>query len=283
MANPLEKLVSLYDGKKAPCIVILGEEIKVEGQEADILSGAQRVLERAGCRVEYGTPKTLASMLSGSIKPDVVIGSYSNGSGESTRAALEATGNRPPVYIGVVGYGESEHQDFSSRCDVAVTNGTVSMVSVASVALSTYAKQAKPLAYVVDDSEEQLEIVETMLKRFGYDVITESSTNAARDALVSGIIRPAVLLLDYNNPGQITGDEVAQSLTEEQRARTRVVGMSGYHREHQDSRLYDAQLDKPFRLAALENAVSGTAPDPQYKPAPTDRHSSTSYTPVRAR
>jgi DNA-binding response OmpR family regulator len=110
---------------------------------------------------------------------------------------------------------------------------------------------------VVDDAPEILALVETRLKRRGFDVVTAADGEAA---LIAARARPPdLVVLDIMMP-KVNGWEVARSLRRDpltQATKIIVLTAIGEQVNEITSPLYgaDAYLDKPFDFGELERII----------------------------
>ena len=118
-------------------------------------------------------------------------------------------------------------------------------------------KKRQGTILVVDDTPEILALVETRLRRRGYDVATAADGDAA---LVSAQARPPdLVVLDIMMPKR-NGWEVARALKRDpttQHTKIVVLTAIGEQINQITSPLYgaDAYLDKPFDFDELERII----------------------------
>ena len=124
-----------------------------------------------------------------------------------------------------------------------------------------------PRILVVDDTPEILALLETRLKRRGFEVRTAADGEAA---LESALARPPdLIVLDIMMPKR-SGWEVARALRRDPSTKdTKIVVLTaiGEAINQMTSPIYgaDAFLDKPFDFAELEQIIDrllGTSGDP---------------------
>jgi DNA-binding response OmpR family regulator len=120
------------------------------------------------------------------------------------------------------------------------------------------ARSAQPATIlVVDDAPEILALVETRLKRRGFDVVTAADGEAA---LIAARARPPdLVVLDIMMPKR-NGWEVARALKRDPATQaTKIVVLTAIGEQVNEitSPLYgaDAYLDKPFDFAELERII----------------------------
>ncbi len=126
----------------------------------------------------------------------------------------------------------------------------------------------KQIVYFVDDSEDMRTLASLFFNRAGFEVVTEASTTKAREYLAEGT-PPAIAVVDYHNPGDVTGDEVVRGIPAEVRRNMVVIGISGEHFTEQEN-IYCVRYQKPFewnevvkeatRLAAIKGASNRATP-----------------------
>ena len=110
---------------------------------------------------------------------------------------------------------------------------------------------------VVDDAPEILALVETRLRRRGFDVVTAADGEAA---LIAARARPPdLVVLDIMMPKR-NGWEVARALKRDPATQaTKIVVLTAIGEQVNEitSPLYgaDAYLDKPFDFAELERII----------------------------
>ena len=110
---------------------------------------------------------------------------------------------------------------------------------------------------VVDDAPEILALVETRLRRRGFDVVTAADGEAA---LIAAHARPPdLVVLDIMMPKR-NGWEVARALKRDPATQaTKIVVLTAIGEQVNEitSPLYgaDAYLDKPFDFAELERII----------------------------
>jgi len=120
------------------------------------------------------------------------------------------------------------------------------------------ARSAPPATIlVVDDAPEILALVETRLRRRGFDVVTAADGEAA---LIAARARPPdLVVLDIMMPKR-NGWEVARALKRDPTTQaTKIVVLTAIGEQVNEitSPLYgaDAYLDKPFDFAELERII----------------------------
>ncbi len=120
------------------------------------------------------------------------------------------------------------------------------------------ARSAHPATIlVVDDAPEILALVETRLRRRGFDVVTAADGEAA---LIAARARPPdLVVLDIMMPKR-NGWEVARALKRDPATQaTKIVVLTAIGEQVNEitSPLYgaDAYLDKPFDFAELERII----------------------------
>ena len=112
---------------------------------------------------------------------------------------------------------------------------------------------------VVDDAPEILALVETRLRRRGFDVVTAADGEAA---LIAARARtPDLVVLDIMMPKR-NGWEVARALKRDPMTQaTKIVVLTAIGEQVNEitSPLYgaDAHIDKPFEFERLERVISG--------------------------
>ena len=125
-----------------------------------------------------------------------------------------------------------------------------------------------PSILVVDDAPEILALIETRLRRRGFEVRTASDGEAALEAAQSS--PPDLVVLDIMMPKR-SGWEVARALRRDPAtSATKIVVLTaiGEQVNQLTSPIYgaDAFLDKPFDFEDLERVIDdllATAPDGQ--------------------
>jgi two-component system CheB/CheR fusion protein len=111
---------------------------------------------------------------------------------------------------------------------------------------------------VVDDDPEVCELLETFLKGEGHHVATASDGIAALDLVTRGMIRPDLILADYNLPSGLNGIQLAAQLREKFHRTIPVIILTGdiSTRALRDIALQDCvQLNKPVKLPELTRTI----------------------------
>jgi DNA-binding response OmpR family regulator len=116
----------------------------------------------------------------------------------------------------------------------------------------------KPTVLIADDDLEILTMVRTLLRRRDVKLLEASDGDEAMRLINEN--QPDLVVLDVMMPGQ-SGWEICKAIRESGTLKdTGVIMLTGIgeHLNEMTSPLYgaDRHLDKPFELAALENAVS---------------------------
>jgi DNA-binding response OmpR family regulator len=116
----------------------------------------------------------------------------------------------------------------------------------------------KPTVLIADDDLEILTMVRTLLRRRDVKLLEASDGDEAMRLIIEN--QPDLVVLDVMMPGQ-SGWEICKAIRESGTLKgTGVIMLTGIgeHLNEMTSPLYgaDRHLDKPFELAALENAVS---------------------------
>ena len=114
-----------------------------------------------------------------------------------------------------------------------------------------------PKVMVVDDAYSELQVMETILRSAGYDVLTYLDGEQLEEKIVKD--RPDVVLLDIGLPG-MTGYEVVGLLRKDPRlSRTLMVALTGFGQESDRVRSreagFDEHLVKPVELDAITRLV----------------------------
>ena len=125
---------------------------------------------------------------------------------------------------------------------------------------------------VVEDDPELRELLELLLKEEGYRPTMAPDGEAALDLVMRRVVRPDLILADYNLPGALNGVELGAKLREKLRRQVPVIILTGdisaetlrnvalHHFE---------QLNKPVRLQELTGAILRLLPQsPSATPAP---------------
>ncbi|QIM19422.1 response regulator [Leucobacter coleopterorum] len=113
---------------------------------------------------------------------------------------------------------------------------------------------ARPLALVVEDSDDQSALLRHLLERQGYEVFSAANAEVAVAAFVN--IKPRIAILDLRLPG-MSGTECARLVRE------RFPGCFIIVSSVLDVRDYpaaDAALPKPITGADLRKLLEGLAP-----------------------
>lgn len=110
---------------------------------------------------------------------------------------------------------------------------------------------------VVDDDPDLLDLVASLVRRAGHEVVTAVDGSAAHELLAEGDFD--LCLLDNDLPG-MAGADVARALREAG-SRTRFILVSGLTRlKHARPEAVDAVVEKPFDSAELLHVVRGLSP-----------------------
>lgn len=109
---------------------------------------------------------------------------------------------------------------------------------------------ARPLALVVEDSEDQTDLLRLYLTREGFDVFTARNAEAAIAAF--DVIDPALAVIDLLLPG-ISGDECVEHVRERFPECLVVISSVLDIVDYPDA---DAALPKPVRAAELREILA---------------------------
>lgn len=109
---------------------------------------------------------------------------------------------------------------------------------------------ARPLALVVEDSEDQADLLRVYLTREGFDVFTARNAEAAIAAFDD--IRPVLAVIDLRLPG-VSGEECAHRVRERFPECLVVISSVLDLVEYPDA---DAALPKPVRAAELREILA---------------------------
>jgi CheY-like chemotaxis protein len=108
---------------------------------------------------------------------------------------------------------------------------------------------------VVDDDPEVREVTSLMLQEADYDVVAVDSGQQALNCLERGEIYD-LMIVDIAMPG-LNGPEAVRR-AREKRPELRVLYASGYaDATHDDNKIADPRIKKPFRQAELIGEVRG--------------------------
>ena len=111
---------------------------------------------------------------------------------------------------------------------------------------------------VVDDDPEVCELLQTFLKAEGHRTTAASDGVAALDLVARGMVRPDLILADYNLPNGLNGIQLAAQLREKFHRTTPVIILTGdiSTRTLRDIALQDfVQLNKPVKLRELTRTI----------------------------
>jgi two-component system CheB/CheR fusion protein len=128
--------------------------------------------------------------------------------------------------------------------------------SLADEAVATIDRTGEIL--VVDDDPEVCELLETFLKGEGHHAATASDGVAALDLVARRMIRPDLILADYNLPNGLNGIQLAAQLREKFHRTTPVIILTGDISTStlRDIALQDCvQLNKPVKLPELTRTI----------------------------
>ncbi len=116
---------------------------------------------------------------------------------------------------------------------------------------------------VVEDDPDVRELLEAFLKDEGHEVATAYDGIRARDLVAGGMVRPDLLLADYNLPNGMSGTAVITLIREEHHHPVPAIILTGDISAKTASKvaLQDCvQLNKPVRLKELTQAVQRLLP-----------------------
>jgi two-component system CheB/CheR fusion protein len=119
---------------------------------------------------------------------------------------------------------------------------------------------------VVEDDPELRELLELLLKDEGHRAVTASDGVAALELVARGMIRPDLVLADYNLPNGLNGLQLTAKLREKLRREIPVIILTG---DISTCTLRDIalqhclRLDKPVKLKELTQAVQSLLPKSQ--------------------
>ncbi len=124
---------------------------------------------------------------------------------------------------------------------------------------------------IVEDDPEVRELLEIFLKDEGYRVATAPDGVQALDLVTRGIIRPDLVLADYNLPNGLDGLQVTTKLRAGLRREIPAIILTGDISAGTLGRvalLHCTQLNKPIRLGELTQAIQSLLPTAQSAPSP---------------
>jgi two-component system CheB/CheR fusion protein len=116
---------------------------------------------------------------------------------------------------------------------------------------------------VVEDDPDVRELLEAFLKDEGHEVATAYDGTGARDLVAGGMVRPDLILADYNLPNGINGAAVVTLIREELHHLVPAIIITGDISTKTASKvaLQDCmQLNKPVKLKELTQAVQRLLP-----------------------
>ena len=116
---------------------------------------------------------------------------------------------------------------------------------------------------VVEDDPDVRELLEAFLKDEGHEVATAYDGIRARDLVAGGMVRPDLLLADYNLPNGMSGTAVITLIREEHHHPVPAIIITGDISAKTASKvaLQDCvQINKPVRLKELTQAVQRLLP-----------------------
>jgi two-component system CheB/CheR fusion protein len=111
---------------------------------------------------------------------------------------------------------------------------------------------------VIEDDPDVCELLETFLKDAGHAVATAHDGISARDLVANGMVRPELILADYNLPNGMNGTEAAQVIGEALQRPIPTIILTGDISSRTMSKvaLQDCvQLNKPVKLKQLTQAI----------------------------
>jgi two-component system CheB/CheR fusion protein len=116
---------------------------------------------------------------------------------------------------------------------------------------------------VIEDDPDVRELLEVFLKDEGHEVATAHDGVGARDMVTSGLVRPDLILADYNLPNGMNGASVATLLREVLQQPIPAIILTGDISTRTLTRvaLQDCvQLNKPVKLKELTQAIQRLLP-----------------------
>jgi two-component system, chemotaxis family, CheB/CheR fusion protein len=125
---------------------------------------------------------------------------------------------------------------------------------------------------VIEDDPEVREHLELFLNEEGYAIATAVDGPAALEAVARGMMRPDLVLADYNLPNGMNGVQVSQRLRQELDGQTPFIILTGDISTEtlRDIALHDCvYLNKPVKLGELTHAIEkllANPPDPHLAP-----------------
>jgi len=111
---------------------------------------------------------------------------------------------------------------------------------------------------VIEDDPDVCELLGTFLKDAGHAVATAHDGISARDLVANGMVRPELILADYNLPNGMNGTEAAQVIGEALHRPIPTIILTGDISSRTMSKvaLQDCvQLNKPVKLKQLTQAI----------------------------
>ena len=130
------------------------------------------------------------------------------------------------------------------------------------VGMIGYAKPSAKLLVVEDDPDVQA-LLEQLLKEDGHYVICASDGSAALELVTKGLIKPDLVLTDFNLPGALNGLQTAAHLREKLHAKLPVIILTGdisTETLRDISRQKCVQLNKPVKLYELTQTIQSLLP-----------------------
>jgi two-component system, chemotaxis family, CheB/CheR fusion protein len=116
---------------------------------------------------------------------------------------------------------------------------------------------------VIEDDPDVRELLEVFLKDEGHEVATAYDGIKARELVAGGMVRPDLILADYNLPNGMNGTEIVTALRESLHRRVPAIILTGdistgtlSHVALQDC----VQLNKPVKLRELTSAIQRLLP-----------------------
>ncbi len=122
---------------------------------------------------------------------------------------------------------------------------------------------------IVEDDPEVRELLDILLKGEGHHTTTAPDGVAALALLAQGMIRPDLLLADYNLPNGLTGLQLAGKLRESLHREVPVIILTGDispETKRDIARQNCAQLNKPVKVKELTHAIQLLLPSPRAEP-----------------